>query len=77
MLKCRVEYGESKKRQKFRSMKEVKMEDYVLLLSGFEQSSHGKTLNRVIKPNYEVEKVGNVNVSDIWDEYNEELNDEK
>ena len=57
--------------------KEVKMEDYVLLLSGFEQSSHGKTLNRVIKPNYEVEKVGNVNVSDIWDEYNEELNDEK
>lgn len=49
--------------------KNVKMEDYILLLSGFEQSSHGKTLNRVIKPNYEFERVDNLNVDDLWNEY--------
>ena len=51
--------------------KDVKMQDYILLLSGFEQSSHGKTLNRVIKPNYEFERLENMNVDDIWQEYYE------
>ena len=49
--------------------KDVKMEDYVLLLSGFEQSSHGKTLNKVIKPNYEFERLDNRDVDKIWNEY--------
>ena len=49
--------------------KDVKLEDYILLLSGFEQSSHGKTLNKVIKPNYEFERVDNVDTDAIWEEY--------
>ena len=57
--------------------KDVKLEDYVLLLSGFEQSSHGKTLNKVIKPNYEFERVDNVDTNDIWQEYNELVKKEK
>ena len=50
--------------------KNVKMEDYILLLSGFEQSSHGKTLNRVIKPNYEFERTEDMDVNNIWNQYN-------
>lgn len=57
--------------------KDVKLEDYILLLSGYEQSSHGKTLNKIIKPNYEVEKVGNVSIEKIWEEYNLELEKDK
>lgn len=57
--------------------KDVKLEDYVLLLSGFEQTSHGKTLNKVIKPNYEFERLENVNVDDIWAEYYKIQNEEK
>lgn len=57
--------------------KDVKLEDYVLLLSGFEQSSHGKTLNKVIKPNYEFERVDNIDTNDIWQEYNELVRKEK
>ena len=56
--------------------KDVKMEDYILLLSGFEQSSHGKTLNRVIKPNYEFERCDNMNVDDLWQEYYKLKNEE-
>lgn len=56
--------------------KDVKLEDYVLLISGFEQSSHGKTLNKVIKPNYEFERVDNRNVDDIWAEYYKIRNEE-
>ena len=49
--------------------KDVRLEDYVLLISGFEQSSHGKTLNKVIKPKYEFERLDNVKTDDIWEEY--------
>lgn len=56
--------------------KDVKLEDYVLLISGFEQSSHGKTLNKVIKPNYEFERIDNRNVDDIWAEYYKIRNEE-
>lgn len=51
---------------------EVRMEDYVLLLSGYEKSSHGKTLNRMIKPKYEVERIEDANLTDIWKEFDEE-----
>ena len=57
--------------------KDVKMEDYVLLLSGFEQSSHGKTLNKVIKPNYEFERVKDENVDAIWEECNKLMEKER
>lgn len=57
--------------------KNVKLEDYVLLISGFEQTSHGKTLNKVIKPNYEFERLDNLNVDDIWSEYYKIENEEK
>lgn len=57
--------------------KDVKIEDYILLLSGFEQSSHGKTLNKVIKPNYEFERVDNMDTNNIWEEYNDIVKKEK
>lgn len=53
--------------------KEVRIEDYVLLTSGYEQSSHGKTLNKLIKPKYDVEKIGTANINEIWEEYQKEL----
>lgn len=49
--------------------KDVNMTDYILLLSGVEKNSHGKTLNRFIKPNYEVERLENISVDNLWDEY--------
>lgn len=51
--------------------KEVDLKDYMLLLSGFEKSSHGKTLNKFIKPKYQVEKVGNANVNELFNQLNE------
>lgn len=49
--------------------KNVKLEDYILLISGFEQASHGKTLNKIIKPRYEFERLEDMDVNSIWDEY--------
>lgn len=57
--------------------KDVKLEDYVLLISGFEQTSHGKTLNKIIKPNYEFERLENVDTNTIWEEYNVLHNEEQ
>ena len=57
--------------------KNVKLEDYVLLLSGFEETSHGKTLNRIIKPKYEFEKLGKKDVNEIWEEYHTLTHEEK
>lgn len=57
--------------------KDVKLEDYILLLSGYEQTSHGKTLNKVIKPNYEFERVGDLNTNTIWDEYDKLVKKQK
>lgn len=48
----------------------VKFEDYVLFISGGTDASHGKTLNKVIKPAYEFEKIGNADVKAIMDELN-------
>lgn len=45
--------------------KAVKFEDYVLFISGGTDASHGKTLNKIIKSNYEYEKVGNADVAQI------------
>lgn len=53
--------------------KEVKLEDYVLLIAGGTDASQGKTLNKIIKPNYDVEKQENSNLTDIWNEYNKEI----
>ena len=56
--------------------KEVALGDYVLLLSGYEQSSHGKTLNKIIKPKYQVEKIGNADVNLLMEEL-EKINKEE
>jgi hypothetical protein len=50
--------------------KNVRFEDYILLLSGGSDASQGKTLNKVIKSNYEYEKLGNADVAKIKAELN-------
>ena len=50
--------------------RDVKFEDYVLLLSGGSDASQGKTLNKVIKSNYDYENLGSANIQEIIDEGN-------
>lgn len=50
---------------------DVKMEDYVLLIAGSTESSHGKALNKHIKPNYKFEKLENRSISELENELNE------
>ena len=43
----------------------VKFEDYVLLIGGATDASHGKTLNKIIKSKYEYSKIGDADVEKI------------
>ena len=45
--------------------KNVRFEDYVLFIGGGTDASQGKTLNKVIKSQYEYEKLGNADVAKI------------
>lgn len=45
--------------------KDVKFEDYVLLIAGGTDASQGKTLNKFIKTKYEYAKVGENNVDEL------------
>ena len=45
--------------------KNVRFEDYVLFVAGGTDASQGKTLNKVIKNQYEYEKIGNADVDKI------------
>jgi hypothetical protein len=44
---------------------DVSFEDYVLLISGMTDLSHGKTLNKIIKPKYDYVKIGDADVEKI------------
>lgn len=55
--------------------KEVALEDYVLLVAGGTDASQGKTLNKIIKPKYEFERVEDKSI-DLLREELEHLNDE-
>ena len=58
--------------------KDVSFEDYVLLIGGATDASHGKTLNKIIKSKYEYEKIGDADVEKINNELfevTEETND--
>lgn len=57
--------------------KDVKLEDYVLLISGYESGSHGKTLNRIIKTKYEFERVDDIPISELQMELDKVIEDEK
>lgn len=45
--------------------KDVSFDDYMLLLAGGTDASQGKTLNKIIKPNYEYEKLEDISTSEI------------
>lgn len=45
--------------------KDVDVNDYVLFVHGGLDGSNGKTLNKVIKPKYEFERLQNLNVDEI------------
>lgn len=49
----------------------VSFEDYVLLIGGSTDASHGKTLNKIIKSKYEAIKIGTVDVNEINNMLNE------
>lgn len=44
---------------------DVSFEDYILLISGMTDLSHGKTLNKIIKPKYDYVKIGDADVEKI------------
>ena len=56
--------------------KNVRFEDYVVFVAGGTDASQGKTLNKIIKGQYEYEKVGTSNVDEIKAEL-ERLNKEE
>lgn len=56
--------------------KEVTLEDYVLLIGGGTDASQGKTLNKIIKPKYQFERVEDKSISELTDELNSLKNDE-
>jgi len=45
--------------------KEVTLEDYILFMGGGNDASQGKTLNKIIKPKYSVEKCENVSIDSL------------
>jgi hypothetical protein len=53
----------------------VSFEDYVLLIGGATDASHGKTLNKIIKNKYEYSKIGNADVDKINKELNEVIDE--
>ena len=50
--------------------KNVRLEDYVLFVGGGTDASQGKTLNKVIKSQYECEKIGDADIQKIMTEFN-------
>ena len=48
--------------------KDVRFEDYMLLLAGGTDASNGKTLNKNIKSKYEYEKLDDTNIADLEEE---------
>ena len=50
--------------------KNVRFEDYILFVGGGTDASQGKTLNKVIKGQYEYEKIGTADVNKIKEELN-------
>ena len=51
--------------------KEVSLEDYVLLVAGGTDASQGKTLNKIIKPKYEFERVEDMSIQLLTEELDE------
>lgn len=51
--------------------KDVDVNDYVLFVHGGIDGSNGKTLNKVIKPKYEFERLQNLSVDELITEMNE------
>lgn len=49
---------------------DVKFEDYVLLIAGSTDASHGKALNKHIKPNYKFEKLTDRSIAVLTEEMN-------
>lgn len=49
---------------------DVKFEDYVLLIAGSTDDSHGKAMNKHIKPNYKFEKLTDRSISVLTEEMN-------
>lgn len=49
--------------------KEVSLSDYVLLIAGGTDVSQGKTLNKIIKPNYEFERVEDKSIQLLKEEF--------
>lgn len=45
--------------------KDVRLEDYVLLVAGRTDGSNGRTLNKLIKPKYEYERVADTDVKEL------------
>lgn len=45
--------------------KDVRLEDYVLLVAGGTDGSNGKTLNKLIKPKYEYEKIADISIPEL------------
>ena len=50
--------------------KNVLLSDYVLLIGGGTDASQGKTLNKIIKPNYDFERVADESIQLLSEEYN-------
>lgn len=48
---------------------DVLFEDYILLISGMTDLSHGKTLNKIIKPKYDYVKIGEADVEKINEDF--------
>ena len=57
--------------------KDVKLEDYVLLVAGGTDGSNGKALNKLIKPKYDYERVENTNFEDLEKELDKIIMSEK
>lgn len=50
--------------------KGVLFEDYILLVAGGTDGSNGRTLNKLIKPKYEYERIGDTSISELEEELN-------
>lgn len=45
--------------------KDVRLEDYVLLVAGGTDGSNGRTLNKLIKPKYEYERIADTDIKEL------------
>jgi hypothetical protein len=57
--------------------KGVLFEDYILLVAGGTDGSNGRTLNKLIKPKYEYERIGDTSISELEEELNELIRSER